>query len=103
MQRASDGCGAAGLSIPRRQTRSSGSSAVCAFSLDAIQKAFDGKYKELNKDCSRWMTYSGPPMAPRPGSVSVVVALPPLATLLANTGPETFGSGLDHLWKGGMW
>ncbi|XP_025032935.1 semaphorin-4A, partial [Python bivittatus] len=48
-----------------------GSSAVCAFSLEAIQKAFDGKYKELNKDCSRWMTYSGPAMEPRPGSCSV--------------------------------
>ncbi|KAL7978393.1 hypothetical protein Chor_014932, partial [Crotalus horridus] len=60
-----------GVFASQWQTGSSGSSAVCAFSLDAIQKAFDGKYKELNKDCSRWMTYSGPAMEPRPGSVSV--------------------------------
>ncbi|XP_029142142.1 semaphorin-4A [Protobothrops mucrosquamatus] len=60
-----------GVFASQWQTGSSGSSAVCAFSLDAIQKAFDGKYKELNKDCSRWMTYSGPAMEPRPGSCSV--------------------------------
>nr|XP_028565608.1 semaphorin-4A [Podarcis muralis]XP_028565609.1 semaphorin-4A [Podarcis muralis]XP_028565610.1 semaphorin-4A [Podarcis muralis]XP_028565611.1 semaphorin-4A [Podarcis muralis]XP_028565612.1 semaphorin-4A [Podarcis muralis]XP_028565613.1 semaphorin-4A [Podarcis muralis]XP_028565615.1 semaphorin-4A [Podarcis muralis]XP_028565616.1 semaphorin-4A [Podarcis muralis]XP_028565617.1 semaphorin-4A [Podarcis muralis]XP_028565618.1 semaphorin-4A [Podarcis muralis] len=48
-----------------------GSSAVCAFRHDAIKKAFDGKYKELNKDCSRWMTYNGQAMNPRPGSCSV--------------------------------
>nr|XP_060613801.1 semaphorin-4A [Anolis sagrei ordinatus] len=47
------------------------SSAVCAFSLSSIQRAFEGKYKELNKDCSRWVTYSGPPMEPRPGSCGV--------------------------------
>uniref|UniRef100_A0A6J0VJJ5 Semaphorin-4A n=1 Tax=Pogona vitticeps TaxID=103695 RepID=A0A6J0VJJ5_9SAUR len=47
------------------------SSAVCAFTLNAITKAFNGKYKELNKECSRWMTYSGPTMDPRPGSCSV--------------------------------
>ncbi|XP_062821112.1 semaphorin-4A [Anolis carolinensis] len=49
----------------------SSSSAVCAFSLSSIQRAFEGKYKELNKDCSRWVTYSGPPMEPRPGSCGV--------------------------------
>ncbi|XP_053134435.1 semaphorin-4A [Hemicordylus capensis] len=47
------------------------SSAVCAFSLGAIKKAFDGKYKEFNKDCSQWMTYNGPMLDPRPGSCSV--------------------------------
>ncbi|XP_026582225.1 semaphorin-4A-like, partial [Pseudonaja textilis] len=60
-----------GVFASQWQTGSSGSSAVCAFSLDAIEKAFAGKYKELNKDCSRWMTYSGPAMDPRPGSCSV--------------------------------
>ncbi|KAG8146557.1 hypothetical protein E2320_013700 [Naja naja] len=60
-----------GVFASQWQTGSSGSSAICAFSLDAIKKAFAGKYKELNKDCSRWMTYSGPTMDPRPGSCSV--------------------------------
>uniref|UniRef100_A0A8C5SS05 Semaphorin 4A n=1 Tax=Laticauda laticaudata TaxID=8630 RepID=A0A8C5SS05_LATLA len=60
-----------GVFASQWQTGSSGSSAVCAFSLDAIEKAFAGKFKELNKDCSRWMTYSGPAMDPRPGSCSV--------------------------------
>uniref|UniRef100_A0A8D2JA56 Sema domain-containing protein n=1 Tax=Varanus komodoensis TaxID=61221 RepID=A0A8D2JA56_VARKO len=55
----------------RRQAGSRRSSAVCAFSLDAIRRAFDGKYKELNKDCFRWVTYGGPAMEPRPGSCSV--------------------------------
>ncbi|XP_063173296.1 semaphorin-4A [Candoia aspera] len=60
-----------GVFASQWQAGNFGSSAVCAFSLGAIQKAFDGKYKELNKDCSRWMTYSGPAMDPRPGSCSV--------------------------------
>ncbi|XP_032090093.1 semaphorin-4A [Thamnophis elegans] len=60
-----------GIFASQWQNGNSGSSAVCAFSLDAIQKAFDGKYKELNKDCSRWTTYSGPAMDPRPGSCLV--------------------------------
>lgn len=54
-----------------RQAGNAGSSAVCAFTHQAIAKAFNGKYKELNKDCSRWMTYSGQATDPRPGSVSV--------------------------------
>ncbi|XP_063002302.1 semaphorin-4A-like [Elgaria multicarinata webbii] len=47
------------------------SSAVCSFSLDAVKKAFDGKYKDFNKDCFRWTTYNGPVPEPRPGSCSV--------------------------------
>ncbi|KAJ6652069.1 hypothetical protein lerEdw1_014699 [Lerista edwardsae] len=48
-----------------------GSSAVCAFSLNAIKHAFEGNYKEYNTDCSRLMTYRGPTLNPHPGSCSV--------------------------------
>ncbi|XP_060109854.1 semaphorin-4A [Heteronotia binoei] len=47
------------------------SSAVCVFDFEAIKQAFEGKFKEFNKDCSQWMTYNGPAIDPRPGSCSV--------------------------------
>ncbi|KAM6217743.1 semaphorin-4A [Rhynchocyon petersi] len=47
------------------------SSAVCAFSLKDIEQAFEGKYKELNKETSHWTTYMGSETNPRPGSCSV--------------------------------
>ncbi|XP_049736722.1 semaphorin-4A isoform X2 [Elephas maximus indicus] len=47
------------------------SSAVCAFSLMDIEKVFEGKYKEMNKETSRWITYMGSEPSPRPGSCSV--------------------------------
>ncbi|KAM5256208.1 semaphorin-4A isoform 2-T2 [Ctenodactylus gundi] len=47
------------------------SSAVCAFSLADIENVFKGKYKELNKETSRWSTYRGHESNPRPGSCSV--------------------------------
>nr|KAF6397971.1 semaphorin 4A [Rousettus aegyptiacus] len=47
------------------------SSAVCAFSLKDIERAFEGKYKELNKETSRWTTHGVPDdISPRPGSCS---------------------------------
>ncbi|KAB0390294.1 hypothetical protein E2I00_002809 [Balaenoptera physalus] len=46
------------------------SSAVCAFSLKDIKHVFEGKYKELNKETSRWTTYGFPDISPRPGSCS---------------------------------
>uniref|UniRef100_A0A4X1VZJ9 Semaphorin-4A n=1 Tax=Sus scrofa TaxID=9823 RepID=A0A4X1VZJ9_PIG len=46
------------------------SSAVCAFSLKDIKRVFEGKYKELNKETSRWTTYGFPDISPRPGSCS---------------------------------
>uniref|UniRef100_A0A8C0BFF5 Semaphorin 4A n=1 Tax=Buteo japonicus TaxID=224669 RepID=A0A8C0BFF5_9AVES len=45
-----------------------GSAAVCAYSQEALEKVFEGKYKELNKESSRWTVYGGPDMNPRPGS-----------------------------------
>lgn len=47
-----------------------GSAAVCAYSQEALEEVFEGKYKELNKESSRWTVYSGSNMSPRPGSVS---------------------------------
>ncbi|KAM8794311.1 semaphorin-4A [Eudromia elegans] len=48
-----------------------GSAAVCAYSQEAVDEVFEGKYKELNKESSRWSVYGGPDMSPRPGSCSV--------------------------------
>lgn len=54
-----------------RQIGGSRSSAVCAFSLKDIKRVFEGKYKELNKETSRWTTRGVPDdISPRPGSVS---------------------------------
>ena len=53
-----------------RQVGGTRSSAVCAFSLTDIERVFKGKFKELNKETSRWTTYRGPEANPRPGSVS---------------------------------
>lgn len=57
------------LAVPR-QIGGTRSSAVCAFSLKDIKRVFEGKYKELNKETSRWTTYGVPEISPRPGSVS---------------------------------
>ena len=51
------------------------SSAVCAFSLKDIKSVFEGKYKELDKETSRWTTYEYPDISPRPGSVSIIHAM----------------------------
>lgn len=59
-----------------RQTGNPGSSAVCAFNLSSIKNAFEGKYKEFNNVCSKWVTYSGPALSPRPGSVSLALLDP---------------------------
>uniref|UniRef100_A0A8C0BFN6 Semaphorin 4A n=1 Tax=Buteo japonicus TaxID=224669 RepID=A0A8C0BFN6_9AVES len=50
------------------QAGRAGSAAVCAYSQEALEKVFEGKYKELNKESSRWTVYGGPDMNPRPGS-----------------------------------
>ncbi|NXU37945.1 SEM4A protein, partial [Drymodes brunneopygia] len=53
------------------QAGRAGSAAVCAYSQEDVEKVFEGKYKELNKESSRWTVYSGPDMSPRPGSCSM--------------------------------
>ncbi|NXG44047.1 SEM4A protein, partial [Psilopogon haemacephalus] len=53
------------------QAGRAGSAAVCAYSQEALEEVFEGKFKELNKESSRWTVYGGPDMSPRPGSCSV--------------------------------
>ncbi|NXE30680.1 SEM4A protein, partial [Ardeotis kori] len=50
------------------QAGRAGGAAVCAYSHEALEDVFEGKYKELNKESSRWTVYGGPDMSPRPGS-----------------------------------
>lgn len=70
------------------------SSAVCAFSLAAINKVFDdGKFKE-ESSFSQWMTYEGEVPDPRPGSVSI--ASSPLRRVWAGT-RWTWASGGECL------
>ncbi|KAM7029096.1 semaphorin-4A [Acridotheres tristis] len=53
------------------QAGRAGSAAVCAYRQEDLEEVFKGKYKELNKESSRWTVYSGPDMIPRPGSCSM--------------------------------
>ncbi|XP_071884153.1 semaphorin-4A isoform X2 [Anas platyrhynchos] len=53
------------------QAGRAGSAAVCVYSQEALEEVFEGKYKELNKESSRWTVYSGPHISPRPGSCSM--------------------------------
>lgn len=45
-----------------------GSSAVCAFAMHDVQKAFGGFYKEVNREMQQWYTDTGPVPEPRPGA-----------------------------------
>ncbi|NWZ55724.1 SEM4B protein, partial [Haliaeetus albicilla] len=44
-----------------------GSSAVCAFPMRSVQRAFGGLYKEVNRETQQWYTDTGPVPEPRPG------------------------------------
>uniref|UniRef100_A0A674K5P0 Sema domain-containing protein n=1 Tax=Terrapene triunguis TaxID=2587831 RepID=A0A674K5P0_9SAUR len=65
------GGGAVFYGVFTSQMGDAGSTAVCAFNLEDIERVFSGKYKELNKESSRWTTYSDEIPEPRPGSCSV--------------------------------
>ncbi|XP_040536276.1 semaphorin-4B isoform X3 [Gallus gallus] len=45
-----------------------GSSAVCAFPMHSVQKAFGGLYKEVNRETQQWYTDTSPVPEPRPGT-----------------------------------
>ncbi|XP_044135439.1 semaphorin-4B isoform X1 [Bufo gargarizans] len=45
-----------------------GSSAVCAFPMSDVQKAFSGLYKEVNRESQQWSTYTDSVPEPRPGA-----------------------------------
>uniref|UniRef100_A0A673MT67 Semaphorin-4B-like n=1 Tax=Sinocyclocheilus rhinocerous TaxID=307959 RepID=A0A673MT67_9TELE len=44
-----------------------GSSAVCVFSMDQVEKAFNGRYKEVNRETQQWYTHTHSVPEPRPG------------------------------------
>lgn len=46
-----------------------GSSAVCVFSMDQIEQAFNGRYKEVNRETQQWYTHTLSVPEPRPGMV----------------------------------
>ncbi|NXN99118.1 SEM4A protein, partial [Rhinopomastus cyanomelas] len=46
-------------------------SAICAYSQEALEEVFEGEFRELHKDSSRWTVYGGPEVSPRPGSCHV--------------------------------
>ncbi|XP_056909143.1 sema domain, immunoglobulin domain (Ig), transmembrane domain (TM) and short cytoplasmic domain, (semaphorin) 4Ba [Takifugu flavidus] len=45
----------------------SGSSAVCSFTMDQVVEAFNGRYREVNRETQQWYTYNHPVPEPRPG------------------------------------
>ncbi|KAM4747140.1 semaphorin-4B [Rhinophrynus dorsalis] len=45
-----------------------GSSAVCAFSMQDVQKAFNGLFKKLDRETQQWYTYTHSVPEPRPGA-----------------------------------
>lgn len=52
-----------------RYKGASGSSAVCAFSMAEVERAFSGRYREVNRETQQWYTYNHPVPEPRPGAV----------------------------------
>lgn len=46
----------------------SGSSAVCSFTMEQVEKAFNGRYREVNRETQQWYTYNHPVPEPRPGA-----------------------------------
>ncbi|XP_037345277.2 semaphorin-4B [Pungitius pungitius] len=46
----------------------SGSSAVCAFTMAQVERAFSGRYREVNRETQKWHTYNHPVPEPRPGA-----------------------------------
>uniref|UniRef100_A0A673CH00 Semaphorin-4B-like n=1 Tax=Sphaeramia orbicularis TaxID=375764 RepID=A0A673CH00_9TELE len=46
----------------------SGSSAVCSFTMDQVEKAFNGRYREVNRETQQWYTYNHQVPEPRPGA-----------------------------------
>ncbi|XP_007064645.2 semaphorin-4A isoform X2 [Chelonia mydas] len=73
-----------GVFTSQWQMGDAGSTAVCAFNLEDIESVFNGKYKELNKESSRWMTYSDAVPEPRPGSCSVRPSADKVLTFMKN-------------------
>uniref|UniRef100_A0A8C0IZD4 Semaphorin 4A n=1 Tax=Chelonoidis abingdonii TaxID=106734 RepID=A0A8C0IZD4_CHEAB len=73
-----------GVFASQWQMGDAGSTAVCAFNLEDVERVFSGKYKELNKESSRWTTYSNEVPEPRPGSCSVRPSADKVLTFMKN-------------------
>ncbi|XP_037365792.1 semaphorin-4B, partial [Talpa occidentalis] len=43
-------------------------SAVCVFTMEDVQRAFNGLYKEVNRETQQWYTVTNPVPSPRPGA-----------------------------------
>lgn len=59
--------------VARRYKGASGSSAVCAFTMAQVERAFSGRYREVNRETQQWYTYNHPVPEPRPGAVSTAL------------------------------
>ncbi|XP_057692034.1 sema domain, immunoglobulin domain (Ig), transmembrane domain (TM) and short cytoplasmic domain, (semaphorin) 4Ba [Corythoichthys intestinalis] len=46
----------------------SGTSAVCSFTMEQVEKAFSGRYREVNRETQQWYTYNHHVPEPRPGA-----------------------------------
>ncbi|NXI38520.1 SEM4A protein, partial [Galbula dea] len=71
LPRRSGGADFYGVFTSQWQAGGAGSAAVCSYSQEDLEKVFEGKFKELNKESSRWTVYSDPELSPRPGSCSM--------------------------------
>lgn len=58
------------LPLSARDRKGPGAAAVCAFSISDVKEAFDGLYKEVNRETQQWYTDVHPVPEPRPGAVS---------------------------------
>jgi plexin B len=38
--------------------------------MEQVEKAFNGRYREVNRETQQWYTYNHPVPEPRPGTVS---------------------------------
>lgn len=39
--------------------------------MEQVEKAFNGRYREVNRETQQWYTYNHPVPEPRPGAVSI--------------------------------
>lgn len=58
------------LPLSARDRKGPGAAAVCAFPISDVNEAFDGLYKEVNRETQQWYTDVHPVPEPRPGAVS---------------------------------
>lgn len=67
-------------------------SAICVFTMKDVQRAFDGLYKEVNRETQQWYTVTYPVPLPRPGSVRTVPYTGGWGGMPGRWGPPQVGS-----------